>query len=121
MSDEIPAVIIDSGSGMIKAGVAGEEAPKVVFPTVVGRPSGSTDPEETYVGEEALAKSRTGKFALSYPIDRGDIVTNWEDMERIWRYTFEQLEVQPEDASVLLTEPPLNPKANRERATQIMF
>ena len=32
------AIVIDNGSGMIKAGIAGDEAPRVSFPSVVGRP-----------------------------------------------------------------------------------
>jgi len=36
--DDMSAVIIDNGSGMTKAGFAGDDAPRVVFPAITGRP-----------------------------------------------------------------------------------
>jgi len=49
------------------------------------------------------------------------VVKNWDDMENIWRYIFEELNVDPREHPVLLTEPPLNPTSNRVRTSEIFF
>ena len=38
MEDEAAALVVDNGSGMCKAGFAGDDAPRAVFPSIVGRP-----------------------------------------------------------------------------------
>jgi actin, other eukaryote len=78
-----------------------------------------TGQKDEYVGDAAMA--RRGVLLIKYPLEHG-IVTNWDDMEKIWNHAFiTELRVDPQEHPVLLTEAPLNPKANRERMTQIMF
>ena len=82
--DDVAVLVIDNGSGMCKAGFAGDDAPRAVFPSIVGRPRhqgvmvgmGQQDP---FVGDDAQGKR--GTLSLTYPIEHG-IVTNWDDMER---------------------------------------
>ncbi|EAT43990.1 AAEL004646-PA [Aedes aegypti] len=93
------AVVIDNGSGWIKAGLAGEDEPSAVFPTFV-------------------AENDEGH---RNPVRLGTII-DWDGMEKVWQATFrDRLNVAPEEHPVLLTDVPLNPKAYREKMTQIMF
>jgi len=130
-------LVIDAGPGLVLVGVAGEGAPRVEFPAVVGRAHhhgslGLPDGRTEYVGEEALG--RRGLLQLSFPMEYG-FVTNWTDMEAVWRYALDA--VAPPDTPpdhdgtrsqrphsqrpVLVTEPPLNPRLSRERMAAIMF
>jgi len=117
-------IIIDNGSGYCKAGFSGEEGPRAVFPAIVGRPKNpgimvGAEKKDFFVGLQA--EEKRGILHLAYPIEHG-IVTDWNDMEKIWDHTFtNELRVTPEEHNVMLTEAPINPKHNREKMAQIMF
>ena len=110
----------------VKVGYAGSNFPQHVFPSIVGRPILRAEErlanvaiKDVMVGDEA-AEMRSF-LQVTQPMDHG-IVKNWEDMKILWDYTFdEKLQINPQGRKVLLTEPPMNPKANRQRMAQVMF
>ncbi|XP_055087327.1 actin-like isoform X2 [Periophthalmus magnuspinnatus] len=123
MEEQRGAVVVDSGSGLCKAGFAGDSSPHTVFPTVVGRPHSQgtvgVGHEESFVGYKQLTWSEI--MTTTRPIERG-FVTHWDDMEKIWHHIFNnELRVSPEEHPVLLTETPSNSMSNREKMTQLMF
>jgi len=75
--------------------------------------------KDIMVGDEA-ARLRS-MLQISYPLDNG-IVRNWDDAYHLWNYTFEEkLKVKTPDCKIMLTEPPFNPKSNREKMVETMF
>ena len=133
--DEISSIVIDNGSCMIRAGFAGDDAPRAVFPSLVGSPRCR---KIICSGDEAIAKR--GILSLYRPFEHG-VVTKWEWINYLWRHTFgNELRVAEVDNPthmillgawdykmpdvsypVFMTEPALNPKQNREKITQTMF
>lgn len=81
---------------------------------------------DLFVGPKA--EDHRGLLSIRYPMEHG-IVNDWNDMERIWthiyttnRHSFQdELSTFSEEHPVLLTEAPLNPRKNREKAAEIFF
>jgi actin len=126
-AQELSPVIIDNGSHAIKAGLAGVESPSEVFPSVVGKApqvkfkSFSIGPNDTYVGDDAIQFRTKNNLKLTNPIEKG-IVTNWDDVEKLWHYTiYRRLHIVPEEHPVLITETPLDVKESREKAISTIF
>jgi actin-related protein 2 len=124
--DRKHVVVCDNGTGFVKCGYAGANFPETIFPSVIGRPILRAEEKvdgvqikDIMVGEDA-SKLRS-MLQLSYPMDNG-IVRNWEDMQHLWDYTFkEALKINPSECKIMLTEPPMNPKRNRENMVTLMF
>lgn len=128
-------VVLDNGSGNIKAGFAGEEKPRAYAPALVGRPKyqkimaglllsaeesvSRYNNSEAYVG--SVAQQNRGLLKLTHPLEHG-VVTNWDDMERLWYHTYtKELKTLPEEHPLLITEAPLNPRQNRDHMCQVLF
>lgn len=97
-------IVIDNGSGTIRAGFAGEDVPKIYIPSYVGRPkhvrtmAGALE-GDVFIGPAAA--DHKGLFKINYPLEHG-IVTDWDDMERIWQHVYnEGLKTVSEDVSRL--------------------
>jgi len=116
-------VVIDNGTGVMKAGFAGEDSVKCTFPSYVGRPkhtrvmAGAAE-GETFIGSKA--EELRGILTVKYPMAHG-VVQHWDDMELIWRHLYSEMKAIAEEHPVLLTEAPLNPRKNREKAAEIFF
>ncbi|MHA1270951.1 MAG: actin, cytoplasmic 2 [Candidatus Helarchaeota archaeon] len=117
-------IIIDNGTGITKVGYSGEDQPRHVFPTMIGYPRHieimpDIEIRDYYIGDEIYGLR--GVLRLNYPMEHA-IVNDWGAMEKIWYYTFfTDLRVDPSEHPIMLTEPPLNPRSNREKMAEIMF
>ena len=118
------SIVIDSGSGSIKCGISGDDQPRSVLPTIIGKPKSEKIKmgparKECYVGEQA--KEKMGVLNLSLPIQHGQIV-DWDSMEKVWHHTYyNELAIDPRDQNVLLTEAPTNTIQHREKMASLMF
>ncbi len=117
-------VVIDAGSGLIKAGFGGEDGPRSIFNSIVGTPKKmelmvGMELQDRYVGDNAIARYEIMDF--SYPIQRGE-VTDWDKYENLMHYLlYSEMRVVPEEISILITEGPRTSRKNREKLTEILF
>lgn len=124
LTSSISSIVIDIGSGITKAGFSGEDGPRSVISSIVGKPKMpgiivGMEQKEYYVGEEALSKLDIMNFHS--PVVKGEI-TDWNKFETMLHYLFySELKVVPEEISILITESPLNPKKNREKLAETLF
>lgn len=124
MAEASKAIVIDNGSGMIKAGMGGDEKPRAVFSCVVGTPKAEAiipgaEKKDLYIGDEA--QKMRGVLNIHYPVEHG-IVTSWDYMKAIWNHTiYNELRCDAKECQLMLTEAPMNPKTNREMMIDIAF
>ncbi|KAJ5078501.1 actin-7-related [Anaeramoeba ignava] len=122
--DEFLNIIMDNGSMLTKAGFGEENEVRSVFTTLVKRPKNRSpflgiNSKEAYIGDEVWL--RRGTYIEKYPI-QNKMITDWDDIEKIWFHTFyNELRIDPEDKTVILSEPSLNRKKIREICFEIMF
>lgn len=136
------AVVIDNGSGFLKAGFAGEDSPQIVVPTTTNflqkiqlghktNANGSENDNNNASnhpggnGSNSHTSSSSSSSTANYkrPIRRGTI-EDWDSMTAAWRYLLHhELGVDPESPEfpVVLTDSPLASRKDREKMAEIMF
>lgn len=141
--DTQDVIVLDNGSGYLKVGFSGEDAPRAVLPTIVAT---KTDDEgnaeehggmesqkksQAFFGDEALNEAWPAQSAntiVTNPVERGEIRfdQHYKDtLESLWDYTFRSvLGVEQEELPILIADPlPLGQSAYQSRAwiADIMF
>lgn len=125
-------IIVDIGSGEVKAGFSGEEKPKIVFKNFIGEPKykkvldlfnkeNHQEIKESYIGQDC--DKYMGIIKLRYPVRHG-IFSNEPDILSLFNYLYSKLNLNPEEITqhpVLITEPLLNPYSNREKIANLLF
>eukprot|EP01084_Bolivina_argentea_P274233 467366_1 len=125
IADRISPIVCDNGSHFIKAGFGGDDAPRAVFPNIIGIPKHNymnrySMMKNHYIGD--AAQSKIGILSLKCPMDEKRQINSFDDMEKVWHHSFyNECRIDPEENSILLTDSVLNPKSNREKMVQIMF
>ena len=123
--DQHEFVVVDHGTGLIKAGFSGEDLPRTIIPTVVGTNHIQLDPSlmgppgsevqqkiEYAFGNHAFVSRPTHE--LHFPIQRG-VIEDFDHMENMWEYIFEKdLNLDPKNMNILLTDSPMNTKENKQ-------
>ena len=98
--------------------------PKARVPTVVGRPPQKSSNGEASSSGTLIGSACTGvehSLAISRPVVNG-MIQKWDDMELLWQHTFEnKLKIDTRSSRVIITDPPMNPAAARERTMELMF
>lgn len=123
MEEDSEPIVIDLGSGTLKAGFSSDDAPKCIMPMIIGKPKApgilvGMDQKDCYVGHEA--KSKKNLLIMEEPVVAGK-VQNITSIEQIFEHLMNnELRVSPEEHKFLLTEPPNNPKKNREELVELM-
>ncbi|XP_066384321.1 actin-related protein 4-like [Miscanthus floridulus] len=147
--DEVSAIVIDVGSYSCKAGYAGDDTPKAVFPSVVGSIEQTEDTDDPKSDKEADSASDSKNGAKPMDVDKAKTkrklyvgqelefrrdhmevispmkdgtVTDWDIVDNIWNHAFRRrLLINPEEHPMLIAEPSTNTAQQREKAAELMF
>ncbi|KAG9104041.1 NuA4 histone acetyltransferase subunit [Ceratobasidium sp. 370] len=134
--DEVSALVLDIGTSTTRAGYAGDDVPKAVFPTTFGYTTHYTPPEgadpndeeaakankevRIHLGDEGVSLWREG-MEVGNPLQNG-IVYDWTPIPAIVNHAISRsLRCEASEHPILVTEPAWNTQANRERMAEILF
>jgi actin-like protein 6A len=133
-SEDVGAVVVDIGSHETRAGFAGEDSPKCLFPSFLGMVLTSADDVSMTgaIGEEPeKSRRKVGAAELSYrrddmelksPFDAEGIPSDLSVVQALLQHAFSgRLLCDVSEHPVLLVEPSWNTSACREQLTELVF
>ena len=126
--DEVGAVVLDMGSHSVRAGFAGDDTPKINFPTHIGvRNAEGMIPDENGAVKKKFVLGINNITApkenieIENPLKSG-MIENWDMFEAIIDHTFQNhLRTEINQHPILMTEPATNERNKREKLTELMF
>lgn len=111
---DMAAVVIDTGTGFTKCGLAGEDHVLSVLRSRIQLLQHPVHGQPRY----AVPENREGSYSV---LNRG-VVSDWDALEVLWQHLFYcSLGVQPEELAVLVADSPTSPCTNREKVAEILF
>ncbi|XP_061469396.1 actin-3-like [Rhineura floridana] len=114
------AIVIDTGTGYTKSGLAGDEKPRSIVPSVVGVPRYRTKESPLYYIGKSIPQRRAE--VSTHVVMTHGVVTDWDALEMLWHHVFyTELSVCPEELAVLVTDAPMSPTTNREKMAELLF
>lgn len=117
-------IVIDNGSFKFKIGYSDDPSmePRLIFRNLYGEPRYKylvpNQANNYYIGDNIF--DNLGSVDIKYPVVDGN-VTNWDQMEKVLEFGFNQLKAVTEEQGVLISESSNITKGNREKMIEIMF
>lgn len=130
------AIVVDLGSSTVKAGYAGEDTPKAVFPSTVGwlakdqESAGKKDGGDVEMKDAGDGKTyfvndmsyRRDHMELASPFNDEGLLEDWDVVEAIWAHTLrKRLVVEPNEHPILMGEPVHTTREGREKMVELLF
>ena len=125
------AIVVDIGTHLCRAGYAGEDIPKAIFPSSAGiiQQSGmdvdgqtaSTSKRQFHVGQSAVMYRRD-HMNIQPPFDQADLTTDWELAEALLEHAFkDRLCISASEYAIMMAEPSHITKQCREKTVELLF
>eukprot|EP00668_Euglena_longa_P038610 GGOE01049648.1.p1 GENE.GGOE01049648.1~~GGOE01049648.1.p1 ORF type:complete len:381 (+),score=108.22 GGOE01049648.1:63-1145(+) len=112
MEEDAVPLVFDAGGGSVKCGRAAEGVRPLLVPTVCG-----VHGDARYAGQAAWDLEEA---VVSCPLMNG-VVSDWEGMELLWDQCFKELNAQPFEQPLLVTQASGAPRPQQQRLAQVLF
>lgn len=109
--DEIGTVVADFGSATTRIGLAGEDMPKFVQPTVIGSVAKDNESPQQHMPPLSFRENQD----LNFPV-RDGLVHDWDHIESLWNYALaNSLRIDLKGKPLLLAEKPFTQPKYRQK------